>query len=100
MLRTDNLIIHGPRSCEVYIPLHAQLCLTLVTPWAIAHQSSLITEFTMQEYQSGLPFPSPGDLPNSRIESVSPASPALAGGFFTTEPPGYYIYSTGDETKQ
>jgi len=36
-----------------------------------------------QEYRSGLPFPSPGDLPNSGIK---PASPALAGGFFTTEP--------------
>ena len=38
-----------------------------------------------QEYQSGLPFPSPGDLPGPRIELVSPA---LAGRFFTTEPPG------------
>ena len=38
-----------------------------------------------QEYWSGLPFPSPGDLPNLGIE---PMSPAVAGGFFTTEPPG------------
>ena len=38
-----------------------------------------------QEYWSGLPFPLPGDLPDSGIK---PASPALAGGFFTTEPPG------------
>ena len=37
--------------------------------------------FSRQEYWSGLPFPPPGDLPE-------PASPALAGGFFTTEPPG------------
>ena len=42
-------------------------------------------EFSRQEYWSGLPFTSPGDLPNSVIK---PASPALAGGFFTTEPPG------------
>jgi len=39
----------------------------------------------MQEYWSGLPFPSPGDLPNPGIE---PASLALAGGFFTIETPG------------
>ena len=41
-----------------------------------------------QEYWSGLPFPAPGDLPNPGMEAVSPASPALAGGFFTTEPAG------------
>ena len=44
-------------------------------------------EFSRQEYWSGFPFPSPGDLPNPGIEPVSPESPALAGGFFTTEPP-------------
>ena len=41
--------------------------------------------FSRQEYWSGLPFPSPGDLPDPGTE---PRSPALAGGFFTTEPPG------------
>jgi len=41
--------------------------------------------FSMQEYWSGLPFPSPGDLSDPWIE---PMSPALAGGFFITEPPG------------
>ena len=45
-------------------------------------------EFCRQEYWSWLPFPTPGNLPNSEIEPTSPASPALAGGFFTTEPPG------------
>ena len=45
-------------------------------------------EFFRQEYWSGLPFPSPGDLPDPEIEPASPASPALAGGFFTTVPPG------------
>ena len=44
--------------------------------------------FSRQEYWSGLPFPSPGDLPNPGIELTSPVSPALAGGFFTTGPPG------------
>ena len=52
------------------------------TPWTVgAHQTPLSMEFSQQEYWSGLPFP-PGDLPNPRIE------PALADGFFTTEPPG------------
>ena len=46
---------------------------------------SLFIDFSRQEDCSGLPFPPPGDLPNPGIESESPA---LAGGFFTTEPPG------------
>ena len=45
-------------------------------------------EFPRQEYWSQLPFPSPGDLPDPRIEPVSPMSSGLAGGFFTTKPPG------------
>ena len=55
------------------------------TPWTGASQAPLSIEFSKQEYRSGLPFPTPGDLPNSRIESESYA---LAGGFFTTESPG------------
>ena len=49
----------------------------------ITHQVLLSTEFIKQEYWSGLPFPPPGYLPDPGIEL---ASPALAGGFFTTEP--------------
>ena len=45
-------------------------------------------EFSRQEYWSGLLFPIPGDLPHSGIEPPSPLSPALAGRFFTTKPPG------------
>ena len=44
--------------------------------------------FSRQEYWRRLPFPPPGDLPDPGIEPTSPASPALAGEFFTTEPPG------------
>jgi len=44
--------------------------------------------FSRQEYCSGLPCPPPGDLPNPGIKPTFPASPALEGGFFTTEPPG------------
>ena len=51
----------------------------------IVHQALLCMEFSRQEYWSGLPFPSPGNLPNPGIESVSPS---LAGEFFTTELPG------------
>ena len=43
------------------------------TPWSVAHQAPLSMEFSRQEYQSGLPFPSPGDLPNPGIEPRSPA---------------------------
>jgi len=56
-----------------------------VTPWTVAHQAPLSTAFPRQEYWSGLPFPSPGDLPRPGIEHKSPA---LAGRFFTAEPPG------------
>ena len=56
------------------------------TLWNVAHQVPLSMGFPRQEYWSGLPFPSPGDLP---IPGVKPTSPALAGGFFSTEPPGY-----------
>ena len=55
------------------------------TPWTAAHQAPLSMRFPRQEYWSGLPFPSPGNLPNPGIK---PASPAMAGGLFTTEPPG------------
>ena len=55
-----------------------------VTPWTVASQVPLSMGFSRQEYWNGLLFPSLGDLPNPGFESVSPA---LAGGFFTTQPP-------------
>ena len=55
------------------------------TPWTVAHQAPLSMEFPNQEYWSGLPFTPPGDLPDPGSE---PQSPALAGGFLTTELPG------------
>ena len=63
----------------------AQLRLTLEISWTVAHQATLSMGFSRPEYWNGLPFPSPGDLPNSGIK---PASPVLAGGFLTAEPPG------------
>ena len=53
--------------------LVTQLCLTHYDPWIVAHQASLSMEFSRQEYWSGLPFPSPGDLPDPEIEPGSPA---------------------------
>ena len=58
----------------------AQSCLTLCDPIDYSHQAPLSMGFSRQEYWSGLPFPSPRDLPNAGIK---PWSPALAGGFFT-----------------
>ena len=55
------------------------------TTWTAACQAPLSMGFPRQEYWNGLPFPSPGDLPDPGIE---PVSPALAGRFFTAEPPG------------
>ena len=67
-----------------------------MTPWTVARQAPLSVEYSRQEYCSGLPFPSPGNLPHPGIEPISPTSPALAGRFFTSAPPGkptliYYI---------
>ena len=59
-----------------------------VTPWTVAHQAPLSMGFPRKEYLIGLLFPSLGDLPSSGIEPVCPMSSVLAGGFFTTEPPG------------
>ena len=54
---------------------HAKWCLTLCDPWTVACQVPLSMEFPRQEYWSGLPFPSPGDLPNPGIEPMFPALP-------------------------
>ena len=55
------------------------------TPWTVAYQAPLSIEFSRQEYWSGLPFPSPGDLPNPGIET--PVS-HIAGRPLSSEPPG------------
>ena len=76
------------------------LCLTLCDHMATAHQAPLSTGLSRQEYWSRLSFPPPEDLPDPGIKPMSPASPALAGGFFTTEPPGkpyFGPYAIGNE---
>ena len=57
-----------------------------MTPWTVAHQAPLSMGFPRQEYWRELPFPPPGNLPDLGMEPMSPESPALAGGFFTTAP--------------
>ena len=55
-----------------------------VAPWTVACQAPLSMGFPRQQYRSGLPCPSPRDLPYPGIKPMSLASPALAGRFFTT----------------
>ena len=55
------------------------------TPWTVAYQAPPSMEFSRQEYWRGLPFPFPGDLPNSGIE---PGSPTLQADALPSEPPG------------
>ena len=55
------------------------------TPWTVAYQAPPSMGFSRQEYWSGLPFPSPGDLPGPGIE---PRSPAFQADTLTSEPPG------------
>ena len=58
------------------------------TPWTVAHQAPPSMEFSRQEYWSGLPFTSPGDLPDPRIK---PRSPALQAYALPSEPPGKHF---------
>ena len=65
---SDSLQLHGLEPARLLCPL----------------------DFPDKKYWSGLPFPPPRDLPDPGIEPGSPVSPALAGGFSTTEPPGKF----------
>ena len=58
---------------------------SFLVPWTVVRQAPLSMGFPRREYWGGLPFPSAGHLPNRGME---PMSPAMAGRFFTTEPPG------------
>ena len=64
--------------------------------WTVTHQAPLSMGFSRQEYWSGLPLPPPEDLPNPGIKPLSPLSPAMAGRFFTTAPPGKPWGRTGE----
>ena len=73
--------------------LVAQSCLTLLQPHGlyVARQASLSMGFSRQEYWSGLPFPSPGNLPNSGIEA---GPPALQADSLPSEPSGKPLQSS------
>ena len=76
--------IWAPRKPIVKVKSLSRVLL-FVTPWTIAYQASPSMGFSRQEYQSGLPFPSPRDLPNPRIK---PRSPTLQADALSSEPPG------------
>ena len=63
-----------------------------VTPWTIAYQAPPSMGFSRQEYWSGLPFPSPEDLPNPGIK---PESPDLQADALLSEPPGKFSLNRG-----
>ena len=68
--------------------VHAVMTDSFATPRTVALRALLSRGFSQQEYWSGLPFPPPGDLSHPGIELKSLVSPAVAGRFFTIEPPG------------
>ena len=72
---------------------HVRLFVTL---WTVAYQAPLSMGFSRQGYWSGLPFPSPGDLPNPGIE---PGFPTLEADALTSEPPGKLRRDEGDRKK-
>ena len=77
-----------------FVVVQSLSCVQLfATQWTVAHQAPLSMEFSRQEYWSELPFPSPGDFPYPGVKLLSPATPALAGGFFSTEPPGKFHFN-------
>ena len=73
----EEITVQGVKSLS-----HVRL---FAIPWTVVCQATLSTGFSRQEYWSGLPFPSPGDLPDPGIE---PRSPALPADTLPSEPPG------------
>ena len=73
------------KDAQTQAVLVARSCPTLATPWTVARQAPLSMGFSRPECWSGLPFPSPGDLPDPGMEPESLASQA---GSFPPEPPG------------
>ena len=83
-------IMIGIMNCEVKFLSHVQL---FVAPWTVAYKAPLSMDFSRQAYWSGLPFPSPGDLPDPGIKS---RSPALQADALSSEPPGKPDYELDD----
>ena len=95
--RKNSLITHkGEWKQQILATILKVICAmcsviygSLWPPWTVTCQDPLSTEFSRQEYWSGLPFPTPGNLPNP---GIGPTSLALAGGFFTIAPPGNHYH--------
>ena len=86
---SESAFVEGPVYVCACVLSHVRLS---ATPRTIVHQAPLSMGSPRQEYWDGLPFPSPGNLPDPGIE---PTSAALAGGLSTTKPPGkplFYSY--------
>ena len=87
-LPRKHAVCQGPQSrmaqCACCVLSHFSRVRCFVTLWTVARQAPLSMGFSRQEYWSGLPFPTPGDLPDPGIKPASLRSPALAGRFFTT----------------
>ena len=83
MTNLDSIL--KSRDITLLTKVHIVKAMVFPVVWTIVPQAPLSTGFSKQEYCSGLPFPSPGDLPDPGIE---PVSLALAGGFFTIAPCG------------
>ena len=95
LLGSTGLGCAGFSSCSSQALVRARVLshVQLFAPsWTIARQIPLPMGFSRQKYWNGLPFLPPGDLPDPGIEPASLESPALAGVFFTTAPPGKPIY--------
>ena len=100
-LELNNRIVGSRSTIITVIKVHICACVCTLSrsvmsdslrPHGLAHQAPLSMVLSQQQYWSGLPFLPPRDLPDPRIEPVSPAAPALACGFFTTEPPGSHSH--------
>ena len=88
-VRTEGLQPPSPFSVHLSVAPTSPVCVShiqlFMTPWTVAHQAPLSVGFSRLEYWSGLPFPSPGDLPNPEAE---PGSPALRADSLPSERPG------------
>ena len=78
---------HSMQSCQEGVYSVLSCVWPFATPQTVIHRAPLSMKFSTQEYWSGLPFPSPGDLPDPGIKPTFLVSPALASDFFTTVPP-------------
>ena len=84
-MRKSNLVAVHMCEKEMLLFICSVMSDILGTLWTVAYQAPLSMGFSREEYWSGLPFPSPGIFPTPESK---PMSPALAGAFFTSEPPG------------